>query len=220
MTAIAYNSFLPSKGGDLLRAFVISKEKTKIIKITGVTVVERLADLFTIVLISLTGTLLLKEYKYAVMCVILICGLGLIFWGLKKIHQIPLIGKNLNSIIDLRKIFIKNWKPSVLAVAVCFLFWSINLLIIILLLKSVGLHILYFEVIAYWPFSMIAGMLPLSISGFGTRDCTFLYLLENTEFTETVLTATFLYTILVYWFMSLKSLILLPFIKFINREKE
>ena len=30
MTAIAYNSFLPSKGGDLLKAFVISKEKKKL----------------------------------------------------------------------------------------------------------------------------------------------------------------------------------------------
>ena len=220
MTAIAYNSFLPSKGGDLLKAFVISKEKTKVIRITGITVVERIFDLFTIALISLTGHLLLEEYKYAITSVSLLCTLCVILIGFKKINQLPFIGKKLNSIKDLYRIFMKNWKSTILAVTTCFLFWSINLLIIILLLKSVGFNFIYFKVLAYWPFAMIAGILPLSISGFGTRDGAFLYLLENTEFTETILTATFLYTLLVYWFLSLTSLILLPIIKYNNRDKE
>lgn len=220
MTAIAYNSFLPSKGGDLLKAFVISKEKTKVIRITGITVVERIFDLFTIALISLIGLLLLEEYKYAITSVSLLCTLCVILLGFKKINQLPFIGKKLNSIKDLYKIFMKNWKSTILAVTTCFLFWSINLLIIILLLKSVGFNFIYFKVLAYWPFAMIAGILPLSISGFGTRDGAFLYLLEKTEFTETILTATFLYTLLVYWFLSLTSLILLPIIKYNNRDKE
>ena len=220
MTAIAYNSFLPSKGGDLLKAFVISQEKTKVIRITGITVVERIFDLFTIALISLIGLLLLEEYKYAITSVSLLCTLCVILLGFKKINQLPFIGKKLNSIKDLYRIFIKNWKSTILAVTTCFLIWSINLLIIILLLKSVGFNFIYFKVLAYWPFAMIAGILPLSISGFGTRDGAFLYLLENTEFTETILTATFLYTLLVYWFLSLTSLILLPFIKYNNRDKE
>lgn len=220
MTAIAYNSFLPSKGGDLLKAFVISKEKTKVIRITGITVVERIFDLFTIALISLIGLLLLEEYKYAITSVSLLCTLCVILLGFKKINQLPFIGKKLNSIKDLYRIFIKNWKSTILAVTTCFLIWSINLLIIILLLKSVGFNFIYFKVLAYWPFAMIAGILPLSISGFGTRDGAFLYLLENNEFTETILTATFLYTLLVYWFLSLTSLILLPIIKYNNRDKE
>lgn len=220
MTAIAYNSFLPSKGGDLLKAFVISKEKTKVIRITGITVVERIFDLFTIALISLIGHLLLEEYKYAITIVSLLCTLCVILIGFKKINQLPFIGKKLNSIKDLYRIFMKNWKSTILAVTTCFLFWSNNLLIIILLLKSMGFNFIYFKVLAYWPFAMIAGILPLSISGFGTRDGAFLYLLENTEFTETILTATFLYTLLVYWFLSLTSLILLPIIKYNNRDKE
>jgi len=220
MTAIAYNSFLPSKGGDLLKAFVISKEKTKVIRITGITVVERIFDLFTIALISLIGHLLLEEYKYAITIVSLLCTLCVILIGFKKINQLPFIGKKLNSIKDLYRIFMKNWKSTILAVTTCFLFWSNNLLIIILLLKSMGFNFIYFKVLAYWPFAMIAGILPLSISGFGTRDGAFLYLLEKTEFTETILTATFLYTLLVYWFLSLTSLILLPIIKYNNRDKE
>ena len=131
MTAIAYNSFLPSKGGDLLKAFVISQEKTKVIRITGITVVERIFDLFTIALISLIGLLLLEEYKYAITSVSLLCTLCVILLGFKKINQLPFIGEKLNSIKDFYRIFIKNWKSTILAVTTCFLIWSINLLIII-----------------------------------------------------------------------------------------
>ena len=220
MTAIAYNSFLPSKGGDLLKAFVISKEKTKVIRITGITVVERIFDLFTIALISLIGLLLLEEYKYAITSLSLLCTLCVILLGIKKINQLPFIGKKLNSIKDLYKIFIKNWKSSILAITSSFFFWFNNLMIIIILLKSVGLNFAYFKILAYWPFAMIAGILPLSISGFGTRDGVFVYLLDNPQFTDPILTATFLYTILLYWSLSLTSIALLPMIKFHNREKD
>lgn len=219
MKAIAYNSFIPSKGGDLLKAFVLSSQKSKIIRITGVAIVERIVDLFVVILISLVGLLVIDQYKYAIISVLLLCSLCIILFILKRIKQLPLIKQKLYSIKDLDNIFITNWKSSIIAVISSFFFWFINLLIIILLLKSVGLNLAYFKIFAYWPFAMVSGILPLSISGFGTRDGVFVYLLDNPQFTEPILTATFLYTILLYWLLSLISLLLLTVINFYNCEK-
>ena len=65
------------------------------------------------------------------------------------------------------------------------------------------------QVISFWPSSMLTGMLPITISGFGTRDTAFIYALGESLNNTKLFAGTFLYTVFVYWFLSLLAFIIL-----------
>ena len=56
--------------------------------------------------------------------------------------------------------------------------------------------------LASGPIAIFSGLLPVSISGIGTRDATLAYLLRDVAAPETVVAATMLYTVLAYWFLA------------------
>ena len=65
------------------------------------------------------------------------------------------------------------------------------------------------KIISYWPASMLTGMLPITISGFGTRDAAFVYLLGESIDNTRLFAGTFLYTVFVYWFLALLAFLIL-----------
>ena len=91
----------------------------------------------------------------------------------------------------------------------CILLWMVNLTIIFLLLISVDAGVSASQIISYWPLSMLTGMLPITISGFGTRDTAFIYALGESLNNTKLFAGTFLYTVFVYWFLSLLAFLIL-----------
>ena len=89
------------------------------------------------------------------------------------------------------------------------LFWVNNLLVMFLLFKAVGANLEFTTVAATMPLAILVGILPLSISGMGTRDGAMVFLLEKTIESGTVLAGTFLYTAAVYWFLAIIGLVFL-----------
>ena len=75
-------------------------------------------------------------------------------------------------------------------------------MILYLLFHSVSVNISFIENIAYSPIAIFVGLLPISISGIGTRDSAFVYFLSSYNM-ENILCATFLFTILAYWTLGL-----------------
>ena len=154
-TAIAFNSFLPSKGGDLIKGFILTRNKEQRIRITGITIVERLSDVLTICFLSLIGTTLLWNYKYFSLNIFIILIIIISFLSIKHFFKIPIIGKKLVPVNDIQDAIFNNMKYTVLSLLTCLIFWSINLLILHLLLKSVGINTLAYEIIVFWPYSII-----------------------------------------------------------------
>lgn len=214
ITAIAYNSFLPSKGGDLIKGFILSKKTQERIIITGITLLERLADLLIIFLISLVGTFFLQKYNFLLINLTILSIIIIFYLSNGSVFNIPVIGKFLRPFKHTLKAILYNWEFTLLSLFTCLIFWSINIIIIYLLLKSVGVSLLYCEILVYWPYSIVVGILPLSISGFGTRDSAFVKLINHHELNESILASSFLYTVNVYWFISLISVVIILLFKF------
>ena len=214
--AIMYNCFLPSKAGDFLKVIILTKNNKKRIDLSYVVLCERIIDIFSLVFVALIGLITAQRFYLFIFTlgslVLLIVLSTTIFyfsrkWKIKKFTE-PLRV----TCVEIRN----NIQFSFLAFLTCLLFWSINITIISTLFLSAGLNLSLNQILSYWPISIIIGLLPISISGFGSRDIAFISLIDMPEISESVLTATFLYTANLYWLLGIISAIIIVLKKFKN----
>lgn len=209
LTALSINSVVPGKGGDIAKAIVLTKDKHEILKYTGVTIIEKLCDLIVLSVITFIGAFLAKNNFWQSV------GLGSIilfislFLFLRFVDKFPILGSKLKVLPELVVTAFKNQKNLLSGILFCILLWVVNLTIIFLLLMSVDAGVSLSKIISYWPASMLTGMLPITISGFGTRDVAFVYVLGESIDNTRLFAGTFLYTVFVYWFLSLLAFLIL-----------
>jgi uncharacterized membrane protein YbhN (UPF0104 family) len=216
LTALSINSVLPGKGGDIAKALVITKNKNEIFRYTGVTIIEKLCDLIVLSLIAFIGALLVENDFWQFLSLGSIILFMSVFLFLKFADTIPLLGTKLQVLPELVISIYRNQKFFLRGIFFCTLLWMINLIIIYLLVMAVGAGVSLSKIISCWPSSMLAGMLPITISGFGTRDVAFLYALGESADNIKLLSATFLYTVFVYWFLGVLSCLMIALSKMYN----
>lgn len=214
--AIMYNCFLPSKAGDFLKVIVLTNNNKKRIDLSYVVLCERIIDIFSLVLVALIGLITAQRFYLFIITlgslVLLIVLSTTIFYFSKK-WKIEKFTEPLRvTCVEIRN----NIQFSFLAFLICLLFWSINITIISTLFLSAGINLSLNDTISFWPISIIIGLLPISISGFGSRDIAFISLIDMPEISESVLTATFLYTANLYWLLGIISAIIIVLKKFKN----
>jgi len=83
------------------------------------------------------------------------------------------------------------------------------------LLKALDDTISITYALAVTPPSIFVGLVPVSLWGVGTRDGALAYFLEGITVAEIAISAGFLYTALVYWFL---GIIGTPFLLFVRRN--
>lgn len=209
LSAFALNSLIPGKGGDLVKAIKISDGKKQFAHLTIITIVERIFDLTILAIFTIIGSLLIGtnhwELTSAIMLSIILILITLSFF-LKNNRT---TNKILKKTLEICATFKKNLRYFSYAIINSCAFWFINLVIIWMLLHATGISISILKVLAFWPVAIFAGILPISISGFGTRDVTFALSIGDNLNSESIYAATFLYTFLVYWLLSIVSAIFL-----------
>ena len=84
------------------------------------------------------------------------------------------------------------------------------------LIKAFDESVTATHVFAATPPSILAGIVPVSLWGVGTRDGALAYYLQGVTAAENALSAGFFYTVLVYWFL---GLIGLPSLLFTKRKR-
>jgi uncharacterized membrane protein YbhN (UPF0104 family) len=206
-TAFSLNSIIPGKGGDLVKAMVLTTSKEKLIHYTAVTLVERLIDLSIITTLLLLGASLMNDRLWQFSSMLAVIILPSLILCLNHTSKIPIIGNKLLSLQSIIPSFKKNLTYLLGGTASAAVIWIINLIIIYLLLLAVGFNLSPTQVIANWPKAIFAGILPLSISGFGTRDAAFALSIGASTANTKVFAATFLYTFFLYWYLSVISMI-------------
>ena len=85
--------------------------------------------------------------------------------------------------------------------------WQMNSVMMYFLLLATGAAV---PPLATWtatPLALLAGVVPVTISGIGTRDGVFLGLLKDHAPGPAILAASFLYTALAYWFLGLLGIL-------------
>ena len=129
--------------------------------------------------------------------------------SLRYANVLPILGAKLKIIPDLISSIYKNPRFFKFGICFCILLWIVNQLIIYLLLTSVNAGVSATQIISFWPSSMLTGMVPITISGFGTIDAAFAYSVGQSFENSNLFAGTFLYTLFVYWYLSLISFVIL-----------
>jgi uncharacterized membrane protein YbhN (UPF0104 family) len=137
LTALSINSVLPGKGGDIAKALVITKNKKKILRHTGITIIEKLCDVIVLSLITLIGALLVENNFWQFLslgCIILFMSIILF---LRFADKMPILATKLQVLPELVTSVYRNQKFFLRDIFFCILLWVVNLSIMFLLLISV-----------------------------------------------------------------------------------
>ena len=198
---------IPSRLADGLRA-VMLKEEVPLKRGLGAVVTEKAIDLQSLGWILLLGCLLAGWFGTA-----LLVGLAeVVFWvlflvapgSLAKARGIPpklqrvleAVGASAVALRDRPRLLFQLWVYSLAG-------WALTVVIIISLLNATGASVAAMDVILVWPATVVASILPITLTGVGTRDTAFiglLSLLGRQVDAEPILVATLLYPVITAWF--------------------
>jgi uncharacterized membrane protein YbhN (UPF0104 family) len=205
LAALSLNAVLPAKGGDLVKVTFLQDNPQELAPLAGIALMERVFDILVLCLLALIGSVYNGNNTTTWLSAIAMCAPVGALLLLSRAERVPVVGKKL---LRLAVACRTAWKRPLLVARGCLiatLCWSTNLAVMFCLLKSVGAAVRVAEVAAATPLAIFVGLLPISISGMGTRDAALAHLLSGTT-KEVVYAGTFLYTAAVYWFLALIGL--------------
>ena len=211
LMANVLNSFLPSKGGELVKAAYLRK-RGGLAQGVGSVILERLIDLLNLGVLGLAGYLVSGVSWGLAGGIFLIGGvLSVLFLVLLvPVERIRFPGGIARKLHDLATFF-RVWLNSpaaVLQTVVSSLgVWSLAGLTVCCMVSAFGQPLSWAMTYALFPPCIIAGLMPFTVSGVGTRDAMFVSLLMQNGADLAGATMVALgYTVFAYWFLSLLSL--------------
>ena len=203
LAAMSLNAVLPARGGDLVKVTFLEDDLRKLPPMVGVTILERVFDILILCLLALGGALLTENPTATRLAMLATCAPVGALLTLNFIDKIPLVGGKLATLAQACRTAMGTPRLLIGAWTVAIVCWMSNLVVMSLLLKAVGANIGFGTVAATMPLAILVGILPLSISGMGTRDGALVLLLKGVTAPGVVLAGTLLYTAAVYWMLAL-----------------
>ena len=209
MMANVLNSFLPSKTGDIAKAAYL-REHGGLAKGTGTVILERLVDLGVLGALGLLGLLVSGTLWGLVAGVALLGGVLGVFLVVLFLpfHKLPLPDKATRILSSLRDVF-RSWVKMPAAIAQTLfgsiLTWSLGGLTVFALARAFGTGLGLGFAYAIFPLAILAGLVPVTVSGIGTRDAAFVALLSSQMSPEQATLVGIGYTLFAYWLLSLLS---------------
>ena len=203
------NSFLPSKGGDIVKAIYLKKNGISIG--LGTVVLERMIDLFVLGILGIIGSFFSDTIWGLVIGLFLIFFvtivlLILIIFPLNKFPINDILKSKVNNFLEVFSLWIKNPSAIVMTfLSSCVVWFCAGCSVVFLCIAfNAGVNIGYS--LSIFPLCILAGLFPLSVSGIGTRDAAFVHFFMLAGVSIEVATMIGIgYTILAYWLLSLIS---------------
>ena len=225
MTANALNSFLPSKAGDLVKAAYLRRQAGFSAGL-GTVLLERLVDLGVLAILGILGSLA-SGVGWGLAAGLLLAGAVLAAFLVLSLAPglggrfLP--GKLAQGAGEVRGVFL-GWlqDPSTVALTLgaSLCHWALAGLIVCSLLSAVGGGVSWAYAYSVFPLALLAGLVPVTIGGLGTRDAAFVALLGIGLPREEATLVALGYTLCSYWLL---SLIGLPFavlaVRSLRRER-
>ena len=209
MTANVLNSFMPSKAGDLAKAVYLRKQGGLSYGV-GTVLLERMVDLCVLGMLGLLGWI----WSGARWGMFVGVGLlGVVACAFTLILILPAETKVLPARIaekmqNFRQVF-RRWicQPAAIAqtVAGSLANWSMAGLTICALVSALGRDIGWGYAFSVFPLGILAGLVPLTVSGIGARDSVLVFLLGARMAPEEATLVGIGYTFFAYWLLSLVS---------------
>lgn len=209
MTANVLNSFMPSKGGDIVKA-VYLRRYGGLSQGVGTVLLERMIDF------AVLGALGLAGYFWSGALWGLLAGcllLGAIAVAFAIVLWAPLISppfpaKIRDKLANLRRVF-HHWvrRPDAIAQTVLGSVgnWSLAGLTVCALISALRLDVAWGYAYSVFPLGILAGLVPTTVSGIGARDSALVALLQIHTTKEAATLVALGYTCFAYWLLSLVS---------------
>ncbi len=210
MLANVLNAFLPSKSGDMAKALYL-KRRCGISTGIGTVIVERLVDFSMLGMLGIAGFFGSSAGWGLPAGCILLGGATLAFLIITFIplNFIPLPGKVAHAAGAVRSVS-RKWVANPGAVARTlggsFGNWCLAGFIVCTVASALHRGVNWGHLISVFPLAILAGLVPVTISGIGTRDAAFVVLLTGSMPREAATLVGIGYTFFAYWFVALLSL--------------
>jgi uncharacterized membrane protein YbhN (UPF0104 family) len=211
LMANVLNSFLPSKGGDVVKAAYLRQHGGLTLGF-GSVVLERLIDLLVLGFLGFVGYLFSGVGWGLLAGGVLVGGVvGVFFLALwLPLDRLPLPDGIRMKAYELSKVF-RLWVHSPEAMAqtlfCSFGVWSAAALTVCCLVSAFDLSLDWSVAYALFPLCVMAGLVPVTVSGVGTRDAVFVKLMMlNGVGLEGATMVALGYTVFAYWLLSLLCL--------------
>jgi hypothetical protein len=198
------NCLLPSKGGDVAKSFVAAGRLGGAAGL-GSVVVERLADLVSLGLLGLFAALLGHRVGalgggLAIAAATIVLSLVLFM----PVHRLP---ARLQAEAGEFRNVAKRWIGSPRNIFVTMIgsstTWLLGGLVVCCLIKAVAPGAPFTLGFGVYPAAVLAGLLPVAMSGIGVRDAAFAALLANSIGYDRAVLIGLCYTVIAYWFLGL-----------------
>jgi glycosyltransferase 2 family protein len=211
MAAWPMGTITPSKTGDFVKAYYL-KGRVPVRLVLGSVLAERTVDILVLLTLAFAGCLAFGRWELA-----LVAGGGLLV-ALTAIAvllraRLPIPEKFAEKAEGvLRSLRLLAGSPSLLAEVVLYtvLNWMASVAQLSLCYIALGHPVPFLLAVGALPLAIFVGLLPLTLSGMGTRDSAIIVLFQGHASPEVSLGVGLLYTLFGYW---IPSLIGLPFLK-------
>ena len=235
LAAMSLNSIMPSKLGDLSKAYFLKKESSIGYKRGFDTVfLEKLLDLSSLCLLFLLGTFMLDNIDRKVLYALLIFSVSVVIFTVLFIA----LGNRFNPLNFFLNMVLKRFprlqklvsdtevylaklkrKPARLTfvILVSIFLWTLHLIQIYFFFLTLDARASLIQIFGYVPAAILIGLMPLTIGGMGTRDAALIYLFSG-KFGYETMAAIGIMVSTRYW---VPSLVGLPFLRsyLANNEK-
>lgn len=186
--SVFYSFVTPARTGSLMRAYYLSKyTKKSLVYCVSSIVLERFLDLMVVFLLAIIGAFLLTGFlQYVLIAFVLVVVGGLILFKKERmIHVFRLFhwffmndhlkNKMKSSFEDFYNSLpeIKYW---IVPFIYTIIFWLSNYSIDYLVALAFNMNIPWLHFITIFPIATIIGLIPITISGLGTREAMLIYL--------------------------------------------
>jgi uncharacterized protein (TIRG00374 family) len=193
LAASSLNLLLPSKMGDLSKGYFLkNKGKMDLKRGTNVVIFERYIDLVALGVLALTGIIVTGEWGYSslvmtLFAILILGGFLLILLiqkgGLPVLEKFKLGRKIQSFLVDTGDYLAELKKKSLdlLWVILMSLFlWFLHLLQFYCIFLALETGVSLFGVFSQVPLAIIAGLIPMTLAGVGTRDAALIALFSGT----------------------------------------
>lgn len=177
LSSATLNTFVPGRGGDLFRAFLLSDHRGQLLPAVGAVAVERLLDLGTLALLGVTLGAATGRWTTAGLSAGVLAALvgGLALFGLGV--RLPVLERRLASVREVLGTLARHPRELALAALLSAATWTGNMVLMVVCLRALGVDLPALEILAVAPLAILTAIVPISISGIGTRDLVLVTLL-------------------------------------------
>ena len=211
LMANVVNSFVPSKAGDVIKAAYL-KSHGGISLGVGTVVLERMVDLAVLGSLSLGASILSSvTWGMAGGGILLLTVCGFMICAVKlPVSALPLPDKAKRIITELTSVFgkwVHNSEAIAQTIAGSVIVWSMAGLTVYFLVRAFSVPVSWERAFSIFPLCILAGLIPVTVSGIGTRDAAFVqFLMMYGASVEGATLVGLGYTFCAYWILSLISL--------------